>query len=53
VGINPVAADQLHEQRAIKTAFAAVIDILRHSMMAQFGKSQAGGIRYGRVSDRF
>jgi hypothetical protein len=27
VGINPVAADQLHEQRAIETAFAAVIDI--------------------------
>ena len=43
VGINPVAADQLHEQRAIKTAFAAVIDILWHSVMTKLGKPQTGG----------
>ena len=41
--IDPVAADQLHEQRSIETAVAAVIDILRHSMMAQLGKPQTGG----------
>ncbi len=43
VSINPVAADQLHEQRPIETALAAVIDILRHSLMTKLGEPQTGG----------
>lgn len=43
MGIDPVAADQLHEQCPIEAAFAAVIDILRNSMMAKLGKPQACG----------
>ena len=43
MSINPVAADQLHEQRSIETALAVVIDILRHSLMTKLGEPQTGG----------
>ena len=39
VSIDPVAADQLHEQRPIETALTAVIDIFGHSVMTKLGKA--------------
>lgn len=43
MSIDPVAADQFHEQRPVETALAAVIDILWHSVVTKLGKPQTGG----------
>jgi hypothetical protein len=40
VGVDPLALDQLLEQRAVKTAGASVIDILDARLLAQFGGAQ-------------
>ena len=40
MGVDPLALDQLLEQRAVKTAGASVIDILDARLLAQFGDAQ-------------
>jgi hypothetical protein len=40
MGVDPLALDQLLEQRAVKTARASVIDILDARLLAQFGGAQ-------------
>ena len=42
VGIDPVALGQLLEQRAVKTARTAIIDIFDAGLLAQLGIAQAG-----------
>lgn len=41
--IDPVAADQLQEQRPLETPLAAITDILWHGVMAKLGEPQASG----------
>ncbi len=43
VRVDPVAGDELLEQRAIETARGAVIDILDGGLLAQPGIAQPGG----------
>ncbi len=43
MGVDPVAGDELHEQRPVETALAAIIDVLGRCLMAQLCKAQAGG----------
>ena len=38
VSIDPVAANQLHEQRPIQATLATVIDIFWHSVMTKLGE---------------
>ncbi|MET3758934.1 hypothetical protein ABID08_006318 [Rhizobium binae] len=38
---DPVAAEQLHEERAIEAALAAVIDVLRRRLVTQLGEPEA------------
>ena len=40
VGVDPLALDQLLEQRAVETAGASIIDILDARLLAQFGDAQ-------------
>ena len=40
---DPVAGDELHEQRPVEPTAAAVIDILRRRLVTQLGKPQPGG----------
>ncbi len=40
---NPVTRDQLHEQCAVKTAGAAIVDVFGCRVVAQLGEAQAGG----------
>jgi hypothetical protein len=43
VGVDPLAAAELVEQRAIEAASGAVIDVLDDGVMAQPGIAQSGG----------
>ena len=40
---DPVAAKQFHEERAIKAALAAIVDIFRGGLVAKLGKPEACG----------
>src|SRR3981189_2025526 len=40
VGVDPLALDQLLEQRGVKTAGTTIIDILDAGLLAQFGDAQ-------------
>src|ERR1700676_5332291 len=40
VGVDPLALDQLLEQRAVKTAGTTIIDIFDAGLLAQFGDAQ-------------
>ena len=40
MGVDPMALDQLLEQRAVKTAGTSVVDILDARLLAQFGDAQ-------------
>ncbi len=41
MGADPFALDELLEQRAVKTAGAAIIDIFDAGLLAQFGDAQS------------
>jgi hypothetical protein len=43
MSVDPVAAEQLHEERAIKDTLAAMIDIFRGRLVAQLGEPEACG----------
>ena len=40
MGVDPLALDQLLEQRAVKTAGTTIIDIFDAGLLAQFGDAQ-------------
>jgi hypothetical protein len=42
MGVNPAAQGEFLEQRAIKAARGAVVDVLDGRLMAQSGEAQAG-----------
>ena len=41
MGVDPVALDQGGEQTAVEAALGAIVDVLRHGVMAQPGMAQA------------
>jgi len=41
--VDPASLDKLGEQRAVKTARGAVVDVLDARLLAQLGVAQAGG----------
>ena len=43
MGVDPVAGDELEEQRSVEPALAAIVDILGRRLMPELGEAEARG----------